>query len=389
MEDIQLAIVVARLYEADYESSSTCQAILYEKVLGCQRDGSGYHCTKLHPDPFLRSIAFWIMKDYTKALDTLLECIPKEDDENPDVMVKSCNPVVFSFYNYLRTHPLIIRRHYASPEGAVASSLGLTSEKSSVDEINLIERKLFFTTANAHFKVGCPVLALEVLSKIPKVTKKSVSSSPLSKGSSMANVSSSLPLENGNQGALDWASPAPVKATPAWGAEESSATLDWSQPLVKVEDDGLQLDWGDDKNDDDDDDDDADGGLTMKKTDVETKADEGSGGVRPPGLQREDSQNHLCSQGESEVDVIAEQLKFRACLKILMTELRTLATGYEVDGGKLRFQLYSWLEKEIGAMHRICNYKVHTHFICHYKVHTHFICNYKVHTHFICHYKVH
>jgi len=58
------------------------------------------------------------------------------------------------------------------------------------------------------------------------------------------------------------------------------------------------------------------------------------------------------------VDVIAEQLKFRACLKILMTELRTLATGYEVDGGKLRFQLYNWLEKEIGAMHKICNYKV-------------------------------
>lgn len=64
-------------------------------------------------------------------------------------------------------------------------------------------------------------------------------------------------------------------------------------------------------------------------------------------------------QGESEVDVIAEQLKFRACLKILMTELRTLATGFEVDGGKLRFQLYSWLEKEIAAMHTICNYKVH------------------------------
>ncbi|KAG5839418.1 hypothetical protein ANANG_G00204760 [Anguilla anguilla] len=40
-----------------------------------------------------------------------------------------------------------------------------------------------------------------------------------------------------------------------------------------------------------------------------------------------------------------------------MTELRTLATGYEVDGGKLRFQLYSWLEKEIGAMHRVCNHK--------------------------------
>lgn len=68
-------------------------------------------------------------------------------------------------------------------------------------------------------------------------------------------------------------------------------------------------------------------------------------------------------QGESEVDVIAEQLKFRACLKILMTELRTLATGFEVDGGKLRFQLYSWLEKEIAAMHKICNYKVNFAYI--------------------------
>ncbi|XP_034536056.1 dmX-like protein 2 isoform X3 [Notolabrus celidotus] len=342
MEDIQLAMIVARLYEADFENSSTCQGLLYEKVLGCNRDGSGYHCSRLHPDPFLRSIAYWIMKDYTQALDTLLERIPKEDDENPDMMVKSCNPVVFSFYNYLRTHPLIIRRHFANPEGT--TTVGLTSEKSSADEINLIERKLFFTTANAHFKVGCPVLALEVLSKIPKVTKK-ISSSPLSKDSSKANLNSSQPLENGTQGGVDWGFPAPTAQ--AWGGNESAGGLDWSQPLVKVEDEGLKLDWEEDKNEDSDEDDD---GLTMKKPEAETK----DGGSESSGnkLQRENS------QGESEVDVIAEQLKFRACLKILMTELRTLATGFEVDGGKLRFQLYSWLEKEIAAMHTICNYKV-------------------------------
>lgn len=74
-----------------------------------------------------------------------------------DVMVKSCNPVVFSFYNYLRTHPLIIRRHFANPDGT-ATTVGLTAEKSSADEINLIERKLFFTTANAHFKVSTSLL---------------------------------------------------------------------------------------------------------------------------------------------------------------------------------------------------------------------------------------
>ncbi|XP_030620733.1 dmX-like protein 2 isoform X2 [Chanos chanos] len=344
MEDIQLAMIVARLYEADYESSSTCQGILYEKVLGCRRDGTGFSCSKLHPDPFLRSIAFWIMKDYTRALDTLLEQIPKEEDENPDVMVKSCNPVVFSFYNYLRTHPLIIRRHLAAPEGTLAT-VGLTAERSSADEINLIERKLFFTTANAHFKVGCPVLALEVLSKIPKVTKKAGSS--LSKGPSTVNVSSAQ--ENGGRAAdLDWGAPATATSAQAWDAgADASAALDWSQPAMKLEDEGLQLDWGDDKDEEDDEQD--GGGLTMKKPE---------GSMSPPtgaqlaSVQREDSAD------ESEVDVIAEQLKFRACLKILMTELRTLATGYEVDGGKLRFQLYNWLEKEIEAMHRICNYRV-------------------------------
>ncbi|XP_028257117.1 dmX-like protein 2 isoform X6 [Parambassis ranga] len=342
MEDLQLAMIVARLYEADFENSSTCQGLLYEKVLGCNRDGSGYHCSRLHPDPFLRSIAYWIMKDYTRALDTLLERNPKDNDENPDVMVKSCNPVVFSFYNYLRTHPLIIRRHFANPEGT-ATTVGLTAEKSSADEINLIERKLFFTTANAHFKVGCPVLALEVLSKIPKVSKKS-GSSPLSKASSKANLNVNQPLENGTQGGLDWGFP----AAPAWGGNDNSGGMDWSQPMVKVEEEELNLDWGADKEDDEDEDDD---GLTMKKPEAETKADEESEKGHSK-LQRDDS------QGESEVDVIAEQLKFRACLKILMTELRTLATGFEVDGGKLRFQLYSWLEKEIAAMHKICNYKV-------------------------------
>ncbi|XP_068424856.1 dmX-like protein 2 isoform X1 [Clinocottus analis] len=342
MEDIQLAMIVARLYEADFENSSTCQGLLHEKVLGCNRDGSGYHCSRLHPDPFLRSISYWIMKDYTRALDTLLERIPKEDDENPDVAVKACNPVVFSFYNYLRTHPLIIRRHFGNPEGT-AATVSRTGEKSGADEINLIERKLFFTTANAHFKVGCPVLALEVLSKIPKVTKKS-GSSPESKASSKANVNSTQPLENGTRGGVEWGAPsAPVNA---WGGNDSVGGLDWSQPLVKLEEDELKLDWEEDKEDDDDDDED---GLTMKKPEAKADGDPESG---DPKAQRDDSQS------ESEVDVIAEQLKFRACLKILMTELRTLATGFEVDGGKLRFQLYSWLEKEIAAMHTICNYKV-------------------------------
>ncbi|KAI4830190.1 hypothetical protein KUCAC02_001840 [Chaenocephalus aceratus] len=65
-------------------------------------------------------------------------------------MVKACNPVVFSFYyNYLRTHPLIIRRHLAIPDGT-AVTVGLSAEKSSAIEINLIERKLFLHYCQPH-----------------------------------------------------------------------------------------------------------------------------------------------------------------------------------------------------------------------------------------------
>ncbi len=55
---------------------------------------------------------------------------------------------------------------------------------------------------------------------------------------------------------------------------------------------------------------------------------------------------------------MAQQLKFVACLKILMEELSTLATGYEVDGGELRYHLYLWLEREVDALRYLCNYSV-------------------------------
>lgn len=128
------------------------------------------------------------------------------------------------------------------------------------------------------FQVGCPVLALEVLSKIPRVSKK-CSSSALSKASSKVNVNANQPLENGTQGGMDWSTSA--ASSHAWGANESSGGLDWSQLAVKVKEDELKLDWEEDKDADDIEDDD---GLTMKKAEPENKAGEG------PKLQKEDSQ---------------------------------------------------------------------------------------------------
>ncbi|XP_059808780.1 dmX-like protein 2 isoform X3 [Hypanus sabinus] len=346
MDDIQLAMIIARLYESDYETSSTCKSILYEKVLGCKPGGSEFAPSKLHPDPFLRSIAYWTMKDYSNALDTLLEQPTKGTEEHPGILIKSCNPAVFSFYNYLRAHPLLMRKHFAPPEGSLAT-LGLAKEKISEDEINLIERKLFFTTANAHFKVGCPVLALEVLSKIPRVMKKS--KPPLTtESSSTSDQDKNGAVENKRSTiGANW----PQTSSGLEWETSNSAGIDWSAPVVTFSDEPLKLEWDNDLEDDYEDE--EAGGLNMKDAEMvkETNIEKGV----PQEIQsvpREDS-----TSNDSRVDVIAEQLKFRACLKILMTELRTLATGYEVDGGKLRFQLYNWLEKEIHAMHQICNYK--------------------------------
>lgn len=56
------------------------------------------------------------------------------------------------------------------------------------------------------------------------------------------------------------------------------------------------------------------------------------------------------------LDIMAQQLKFVSCLKMMMEELATLATGCEVDGGQLRYQLYVWLEREVEALKEVCNY---------------------------------
>lgn len=126
--------------------------------------------------------------------------------------------------------------------------------------------------------------------------------------------------------------------------------------VVKVNEEPLNLDWGEDHDSALEEEEEDTVGLVMKSTDVRGKDRQEDQKASDPNMlltpQEED-----CLEGDTEVDVIAEQLKFRACLKILMTELRTLATGYEVDGGKLRFQLYNWLEKEIAALHEICNHE--------------------------------
>uniref|UniRef100_A0A8C0HQ94 Dmx like 1 n=1 Tax=Buteo japonicus TaxID=224669 RepID=A0A8C0HQ94_9AVES len=351
LNDIQLALVISRLYESEFEVSSTYKSVLQKRILGSvfpAKESSG----NMHFDPFLRSMAYWILEDYSKALDTLIKHSAEDGDG-----LSSCNPAVFNFYNYLRTHPLLLRRHFGSSDTS-STHICLTVENGLADKINLGERRLFFTTAYAHLKAGCPMLALEVLSKMPKVVKRSKSfcrspslmdtSKDFSPSSPVKELETKEPFSS-----VDWSQPVLNglgSSSDCSSGKHSSSTLsfDWSQPSVAFQDEHLKLQ--------SDSDDSEESSLVMKELKPLKKTEklyETSSSYTESFSVVDDKD--ILSPSE---DIISAQLKFRACLKILTVELRTLSTGYEVDGGKLRYQLYQWLEREVVALQKTCDYSV-------------------------------
>ncbi|XP_078221142.1 dmX-like protein 1 isoform X6 [Callithrix jacchus] len=359
LNDIQLALVIARLYECEFDRATTYKSILRKKVLGIDSPANEL-CSlniNVHHDPFLRSMAYWILEDYSGALETLIKQPIKECN---DQVMSACSPAVFNFYNYLRTHPLLLRRHFGSSD-TFSTHMNLTGKSGLAGTINLSERRLFFTTASAHLKAGCPMLALEVLSKMPNVIKKT---RPFCRVSSFLDTSKdcspSSPLKldakEDKSSAIDWSQSLMNgfgSSSEGSSEKQSNSTLsfDWSQPGVVFQDDSLELKW-----DSDNDEENEDVPISMKelkslqrKTDK--KIDEISSNYTESFSTLDE--NDLLNPSE---DIIAVQLKFRACLKILTVELRTLSTGYEIDGGKLRYQLYHWLEKEVIALQRTCDF---------------------------------
>uniref|UniRef100_A0A182QT69 RAVE complex protein Rav1 C-terminal domain-containing protein n=1 Tax=Anopheles farauti TaxID=69004 RepID=A0A182QT69_9DIPT len=388
LEDLQLALVITRLYEGEHDPTPpSFKKLLYEEVLGCDKNGENQDLSRAHPDPFLRSMALWILKDYTGSLSTLLDSQigsmhPLFDDESAALSSAShhdashsTNPNVFNFYVYLRTHPLLIRQHIASSAqdkkraqvviagfsygggadtSTVSSGLATDKQIQLEDSITPLERQLYFTTAHAHFKAGCPALALEVLSKLPtKVIEQ--------ESSNVQSPANAVPVEAKDQsaliatGTLDWSnSGKDVAGSFDWGAASGNSTaMDWGAPVASQKngggDDEFKIVWDDDGAGDDDDGEssDDDGGIQIKKKPVEPNS-------LPLGAAESDEDGTAGSSGS--LDIMAQQLKFIACLKILMEELSTLATGFEVDGGQLRYQLYVWLEREVEALKQLCNY---------------------------------
>ena len=111
MHDIQLAIVITRLYEGDMESVPPgLKKLLQDHILNLnQSDEPAVALASM--DPFLRSMSFWLLAQYTDSLSTLLE--RRSDKGELSQSQNIASPSVFNFYIYLRNHPLIIRQQLA------------------------------------------------------------------------------------------------------------------------------------------------------------------------------------------------------------------------------------------------------------------------------------
>ncbi|XP_052752135.1 dmX-like protein 1 isoform X3 [Galleria mellonella] len=323
--DLQLAMVVARLYESDSILPPSLKKLLMDEILGGETEDGEIILERAHPDPFVRSMALWELKRYGEALDTLLNPAGRlhaARDNEP-------TPSVFNFYVYLRTHPRLKRHNLPSQGGTLA-----LLQQETEEGITRLERRLYFQTAHGHFKAGCPALALEVLSKLPARIRDEKPRHPVSVPSVDETIIHTGQLVEQSvkkeEESLDWGS--------------SAADVDWGAPVSSTKNDELVLSW-------DDEDDKGSGGSGASTPPLEMKMDKKEEPLINGEVEKEKESEETVS-----VDIMAQQLKFVACLKILMEELSTLATGFEVDGGHLRYQLYIWLEREVEALRRLCGY---------------------------------
>lgn len=360
LEDLQLALVITRLYEGD--NGEVYQRLLKEYVLGVSA-GTSQSRLEASSDPFLRSMAHWLLQDYPASLETFLQrpessnkqqnsrilAATTDDEENSHVL----NPAIFNFYYFLRSHPVLIRRDYASQKMSLHSEEGSKkSLLSGVGEEPLTppERNLLFGTAYYHLSHGCPLLALNVLSKLPKdcdlglvVSAASDKRASSSKGKSATNdlnmkltvikenmIQSgtlgddfsfgakdaeteepdwSKPISNKLDDDFDWSKPvSSVYSGGGGGGRFGDDDIDWSKPLSTK----LELN---------------DGELSpphfssSSEEGSETQLDNGVGDSRSGGKSKKTKT--LSSRGIFILS-LGEQLQYNACLSILTEELNTI-----------------------------------------------------------------
>ena len=342
LNDFQLAMVILKIYESDQETLNgyLCD-LLCNEILGMDSSvakniqlnsptetGSGYgspHSHKPSHDPFQRSMAYWLIKNYSKSAATLLDEANKDSFSIHGGFTGCSLSDIFNLYWFLRKHPLVTRQRLTDAGiqiGSTEKFLQLAKELES--RVTPSERRLFFRTASVHMASGCPLLALDVLLRLPK------------------QLGAFLPDDGDLAESLIGAANNSQEKPQVPG--QSVNDFDWSAP-TQLKDDELKLEWSDDE---DDEFNDKEENNEPKETE---KVEEVKQELNNTANQRDDLQ-------QKSIDFISQHLKFVAALRVFMDELSTLASGFEVDGGQLRCELFRWLEKECVVLRDICDYQM-------------------------------
>uniref|UniRef100_A0A1I8FCF9 Rav1p_C domain-containing protein n=1 Tax=Macrostomum lignano TaxID=282301 RepID=A0A1I8FCF9_9PLAT len=285
LNDLQLAIVLARLHAAEGVLVSNSNQPLADLLNKYVLSPTG----RYYSNPFYRSMAHWLLKDYDQAVSTLLL------GEPDSALLDQSSLSVFNYFNYLKCHPLILRQAklrgglpVGMGGGGATAAVPTAASSASGERMSLTERRLFFRTAHAYFRLGCPSLALEVLTRLPDYLRLET---PAGKAA------------DGEQQQAEQPPPPPPPP-----AKEEDNFLCWNDigTAADADDDrppSLRLSSSSDEDIDDD----------------EAMIDKKEAGA--------------LENGEAPVDdAPTGELRFVACQRIMSEELSTLATGFEVDG---------------------------------------------------------
>lgn len=190
LNDIQLALVISRIYILNKdEQDAIIKELILKHVLGITeselemwhskgklRDASEFsdpiaYTKTAVKDPFVRSMGFFLIKEYFLSAHTLLmeaklninfeaACRGGEETE------KSL-PDIYNLFVYLRNHTLVsLQRINISGLRTKADTWEMSEWYKRV--ITVSERRLYFRTVHIHLTSGCPFLALNILITLPK-----------------------------------------------------------------------------------------------------------------------------------------------------------------------------------------------------------------------------
>ncbi|CAG9539942.1 unnamed protein product [Cercopithifilaria johnstoni] len=313
LQDLQLAIVIVRLCERDYEEQGNLlRELLCREIFGTEvADIKDFDVTpgsnRFDRNPFVRSMAYWHLKEYVRAANTLVD---EAGHVHLDGSMEYSLSDIFNFYSFIRIHHLVIRQRLLNAGIQVGSTekfLAVAKHLASV--ITPSERRLYFRTASAHMASGCPLLALDVLARLPKnltVVESSSLSPEINK-----HVRLELPKNDDS-------------------SKNRSNAIDWSAPISSVlVDEELNLQLNDLETDE---------VVVQKESIIEVISGDSNRTV----------------ENDPTLDVIAQHMKFTATLRLLVEELSTLASAFEVEGGQLRLQLLNWLEAGASVLQKVC-----------------------------------